>query len=277
MGIGASLQVKESSTVLPIEDFPQELFVEGAGSTQAIGKFVLHTGKDMFPLKPISGKPIGNHISTVHRSAWFAKDGDEDCWIGLSRSVENGQAPQWIIFTVKEILYVAPITDPKIPPPRHGRWDLGDGGAAPAPTVNLQPLPAAFRLSGWKSHHDCLNGEYLPLDDGTELLNGRPIFKHASVVGTWAHKDKWRMYWSSGAWRIGSKDQLKTDQVQCIAFFESDATTLASISGVAWKGVTNGRDSGKNESDFDVVEGVSMEMGTVSSSFWDCCKRDSME
>ena len=139
MGNGAS--VKESSTVLPIEDFPPELFVEGAGSVRAIGKFVLQTGKGSFPLKSISG---------VERSAWFVKDNDEGCWMGLSRSAENGQAPKWIIFTAKDILYVAPITDANITPPRQGRWELGGGGAAPAPTVNLQPLPVAFRLSGWK-------------------------------------------------------------------------------------------------------------------------------
>ena len=119
--------------------------------------------------------------------------------MGLSRSAGNGQAPQWIIFTAKDILYVAPITDANITPPRQGRWELGDGGAAPAPTVNLQPLPAAFRLSGWQGQHACLNGEFIPLDDGTKLLNGRPIFKHAPVVGIWAYKDKWRMYWSQGA------------------------------------------------------------------------------
>ena len=68
MGNGAS--VKESSTALPIKDFPQELFVEGAGSVRAIGKFVLQTGKERFPLKTISGKmkSSGDHVSEVECS-----------------------------------------------------------------------------------------------------------------------------------------------------------------------------------------------------------------
>ena len=132
--------------------------------------------------------------------------------------------------------------------------------------MNLRPLPAAFRLSGWQGQYDRLNGEYLPLDDGTELLNERPIFKHVPVVGFCAHKDKLRMYWSQGAWRIGDKDKLKTDQMQCMAFVESDATHPTDISDVVWKGVANGRDFGKDESDFDVVEGVTMARGTVSVS-----------
>ena len=255
MGNGAS--VKESSTVLPIEDFPPELFVEGAGSVRAIGKFVQQTGKENFPLKSISG---------VERSAWFVKDNDDGCWMGLSTSAENGQAPQWMIFTAKDILYVAPITDANITPPRQGRWELGGGGAAPAPTVNLQPLPVAFRLSGWKDHHDCLDGEYLPLDDGAELLNGRPIFQHVPVVGDYAHKDKWRMFWSQGAWRIGDTDKLKTDQLQCIALFECDVTHPTAKSGVGWKAVVNGRESGKEDSDFEFVAGVSMVTGTVRVS-----------
>ena len=81
---------------------------------RAIGKFVLQTGKERFPVKSISG---------VERSAWFVKDNDEGCWMGLSRSVGNGQGPKWIIFTAKDILYVAPITDLKITPPRQGRWE----------------------------------------------------------------------------------------------------------------------------------------------------------
>ena len=148
MGAGAS--ANSSSTVISPESLPDELFVEGAGSVRAIGKFVLQTGKQSFPLKSISG---------VERSAWFVKDNDEGCWMGLRTSAENGQAPQWVIFTAKDILYVAPITEPKITPPRQGRWELGDGGAAPAPTVNLRPLPAAFRLSGWQGQYDRLNGE----------------------------------------------------------------------------------------------------------------------
>ena len=189
--------------------------------------------------------------------------------MGLSTSAGNGQAPQWIIFTTKDILYVAPITtNSKITPPRQGRWELGDGGAAPAPTVNVQPLPAAFRLSGWLGEHDRLNGEYLPLDDGTELLNGRPIFKHVPVVGFGAHKDKLRMYWSQGAWRIGDKDKLKTDQVQCIACFESDVTHPTAKPGVVWKDMASAHDFGKDQNDSHFVEGVTMKTGTVRVS---CC------
>ena len=232
---------------------------------RAIGKFVLQTGRERFPLKSISG---------VERSAWFAKENDEGCWMGLSTSAANGQAPQWIIFTAKDILYVAPITDPKITPPRQGRWELGDVGAAPAPTVNLQPLPAAFRLSGWQGQYDRLNGEYLPLDDGTELLNGRPIFTHASAMGMWAHKDKWRMYWSQGAWRIGDKNKLKTDQVQCIVFFESDVTHPTAKPGVVWKDMANAHDCGKDQNDSHFGEGISMATGAVRGSCWDFSGRN---
>ena len=72
------------------------------------------------------------------------------------------------------------------------------------------------------------------------------------------------MYWSQGAWRIGDKDKLKTDQSQCMAFAESDATHPTGKSGVVWKAVANGRNFGKDESDFNVVQGVSMASGTVS-------------
>ena len=212
----------------------------------------------------------GDHVSGVERSFWYAKDGDDGCWLGLSTSTGNAQPPQWIIFTAKDILYVAPIIDPEITPPRQGRWELGGCGTAPAPapapTVNLQPLPAAFRLSGWQGQYDRLNGEYLPLDDGNELLNERPMFKHASVVGIRAHKDKWRMYWSQGTWRIGDKDKLKTDQVQCIACFESDATHPTAEPGMVWKEMAHAHSFGKDRNDSHFVEGVSMATGTVRVS-----------
>ena len=261
MGAGASANL--SSTVISPESLPDELFVEGAGSIKANGRFELQKCQDKFPSKK---------FANCEPSVWFAKDGDEGCWLGLlnaikSRKQKQLQPKKWIICTDQEILYIAPITGAKITPPRQGRWELGGGGATPAPTVNLQPLPAAFRLSGWRAHHDCLNGEYLPLDDGTELLNGRPMFKHMPVVGIWAHKDKWRMYWSQGAWRIGDKDKLKMDQVvdqmQCIAFFESDMTHPTAKSGVVWKDMANAHDFGKDENDSHFVEGVSMATGTV--------------
>ena len=136
--------------------------------------------------------------------------------------------------------------------------------------MNLQPLPVAFRLTGWMAHHDHLNGEYLPLDDGTKLLNGRPVFKHAPVVGIWAHKDTLRMYWSQGTWRISNKDKLKThqvvNQVQCIACFESDATHPTAKPGVVWKDMANAHDFGKDENDSHFLEGVSMATGTVRVS-----------
>ncbi len=78
---------------------------------------------------------------------------------------------KWIIFTATEVLYIAPTTDGKILSPREGRWELGEKGATPPPTVNQQPLPTPFRLIGWKGPHDRLNGEYLPLDDCAKLNN----------------------------------------------------------------------------------------------------------
>ena len=175
-----------------------------------------------------------------------------------------------MIFTSTEILYIAPITDEKILSPREGRWELGDKGVAPAPTVNLHPLPTPFRLSGWKVPHDILNGEYLPLDDGGKLLNKRPIFKHAPVLGAYTAKDRCRMYWSHGAWRIGEKDNLQLDQpnqVQCMAFAESDATHPTETPGAVWK-ATSGLDCSEDEKDFELVESVSVTTGTVRVSLF---------
>ena len=64
-------------------------------------------------------------------------------------------------------------------------------------------------MSGWKGRHDRWNGEYLPLDNGTNLLNGRPVFTHTPVVGTWAYTYVCRMCWSHGAWCIDDKGQIQ--------------------------------------------------------------------
>ncbi|MCP4468355.1 MAG: hypothetical protein GY813_16605 [Halieaceae bacterium] len=170
-----------------------------------------------------------------------------------------------MIFTAQNSFYVAPFTGEKVPPPRQGRWELGDGGKGitPAPTVNLQPLPAAFQLSGWTAHNARLNGEYLPLSDGSKLLNERPIFKHAPVVGTSTNRKRWRMYWTHGAWRIGHKDHMQPDQTQCVAYCESDATHPTAIADVAWNGTSSGREVGNDDSDFELVAGVTVAPGTV--------------
>ena len=49
MGSGAS--VEDASTVFSYKDFPKQLYVEGAGSPIANGKFVLRTDKDELPSK----------------------------------------------------------------------------------------------------------------------------------------------------------------------------------------------------------------------------------
>ena len=185
-------------------------------------------------------------------------------FVDARKSERDGDPDErkWVICTTQEILYTAPINGEKNTP-RQGRWELGDTGAAPAPTVNLQPLPTAFRLSGWIGHNAPLNGEYLPLDDGSKLLNGHVMFKHTPLVGLWAGRDKHRMFWSHGAWRIGDKDQMQTDQKQCMAFVESNDSHPTAISGPVWKGTANGRDVGNDENDFEVVKGVSAATGTV--------------
>ena len=249
-----------ATTILSAGSLPEQLFVEGAGSARANGKFVLRTGKDVLPTK---GVPACN------RSAWFMKDNDEGCWMGFLDATKSGREDQlderkWIIFTAKATLYMGPITDERITP-RQGRWELGGSGAAPAPTVNLQPLPAAFRLSGWKGRNNLLNGEYVPLDDGSKLFNGRPVFKHDPVVGVLTHKDKWRMYWSHGAWRLGDEDNMKSDQTQSMAFVESDAThPIAMSAEVVWQVAA----SSQNDDSFDVAEGVSLATGTVRVECW---------
>ena len=141
-------------------------------------------------------------------------------------------------------------------------------------SVNLHPLPTAFRLVGWKGHHYCLNGEYLPLDDASKLFNGRPIFKHTPPAGVLGHQKTWQMYWSYGAWRIADKDELPSDQTEkkkeCMACVESDASNPTDISASAiWRGATSecylhfDKDNDKN---LEIVEDVRVEKGTVSTA-----------
>ena len=289
MGAGASSPSK--TTPLSTDNLPKQLFVEGAGTVKANGKFVLRTGN------------LATHKSALSRKAacdwstWFCKDDDEGCWMGFVRkSGGDGDADErkWVICTAQEILYMAPITDEEITP-RQGRWELGDDGAFPPPTVNLQPLPAAFRLSGWKRHYDHLNGEYLPLDDASKQLNDRPIFQHTPVVGALPHRDamghreKCRLYWAHGAWCIGNEKQLQSclassnspsgsalpevmetlqsKHTPCMVFIQSNATHPSAMSGeLLWRCKASKYDSGEDKDDFDFVEGVSLEKGLVRKS-----------
>ena len=266
MGIGAS--VKRSSTVLSDYDLPKQMYVEGAGSATVNGKFVLRTDKDEFPFKSSSG-----NIARCSRSVWFAKENGEGCWIGyVNTSKIKGNGSNWTIFNGRNTLYTAPTSDEKLTP-RQGRWELGDGGAAPAPTVNLQPLPSAFRMTGWKGPSYCLNGEYLPLDDATKLSNGRPVFKHTPVVGLRGHQETWQMYWAHGAWRIGEKEQLQSEQPsnqeECMVFVETDAAHPTAIPADAmWKSTTTGCDVSEDHNHFEVVEGIHVATGTVRASCW---------
>lgn len=238
---------------------------------RANGKFVLHTGNHKSITRITKSSSSRKESNITNQSVWFSKDDDEGCWMGFvdaHKMAGDGEPDQrkWIIRTAREILYMAPITGEKIIP-RQGRWELGDGGADPAPTVNLNPLPTSFRLSGWNGHHDILNGEYLPLDDGSKLLNARPIFKHIPVVGVLTRRDKWRMYWSHGAWRIRNENQEQSEKIgkgRCIAFVESDATHPTAMPvEVVWKGTASEDDCGKDESHFEVVEGVCLATGMV--------------
>ena len=259
MGAAASTSTSQStpSTVPPPKNLPEEIFVEGAGSANANGRFTLRMDEKGFPIKNVFGRDC-------ERSFWFTQDESEGCWIGLmdadkkSTGTDQDQA-KWILFTSQKILYTAPISGEKVAPPRQGRWELS-GGSAPAPTVNLQPLPEAFLLSGFKGFVGYLNGEYLPLDDG-KLVNGRPIFKHTPVMGEWAGKDKYRMHWSKGAWRICDKQQLESKLAQCIAFATNEAIhPTAMPAETVWKGSASGSHVG---SDLEFLEGVSMATGTV--------------
>ena len=246
---------------------PDQIFVEGAGSVAANGKFVLRTGTHGFPKKNVAG---------CGADVWYAKDDQQDCWIGFvdsHRKTSKSKHPdksEWIVFTKQKILYMAPPTSDGEITPRWGRWEIGGGGAAPAPTVNLQRLPKAFRMTGWNDDDTKnLNGEYLPLDDGSKVMNGRPMFKHNPVVGVWASKDKYRMFWSHGAWRICDKDQLQVDQMQCIAFAETSAIhPTDTASEVVWKGISGVSDFGKDENVFTICKDVSLATGTVRAPSW---------
>ena len=252
-----------SSTVLvhPPENLPDEIFVEGAGSVKANGRFTLLTDEKGFPIKNIFDRDC-------ERRFWFTKGQEEGCWIGLvnarSRRKKkitdtNQDQTRWILFTSQAILYTAPIAGDQVAPPRQGRWEES-GGNAPAPTVNLQPLPEAFLFSGFKGINDCLNGEYLPLDDG-KRMNARPIFKHTPVMAKWAGQDRHRMHWSQGAWRICDKEQLESNGRQCIAFATIEVMhPTAMPAKTVWKGPASGNYVG---SDLKFLEGVSIAAGTV--------------
>ena len=314
MGSGASSSPKVSP-----DELPKQLFVEGAGSARANGKFIRRSGKrsgNSQTKSSLSRKsPLSRTLSrsltkaVCDWSTWFCKEDDEDCWMGFvdarkSDGVGDSDERKWVICTDQEILYMAPITDEEIAP-RQGRWELGGDGASPTPTVNLEPLPAPFRLSGWKSHHDRLNGEYLPLDDGSKQLNHRPIFQHVPVVGVLAHQDvlgnqdKRRLYWYHGAWCIGNEEQLQSciasssspasssnsllkakglkalqktfdarKHTPCTAFVESDATHPSAMSAeVVWKATASEFDSGTHEDEFEVVEDVSLTKGMVRAPY----------
>ena len=252
MGAGASTT---ASSFLSTVRLPNQLFVEGGGSARANGTFVLRTNQNGFPTK-IAAK--------CNQNIWFVKEDDEGCWMGFLGNDQQHHPDErkWVIFTSTEILYIAPINDEEISSPCEGRWELGDKGVAPAPTVNLHPLPTPFRLSGWKGLHDVLNGEYLPLDDGGKLLDKRPIFKHVPVSGVCTGKDRYRMYWSHGAWRIGDKENLQKDQVQCMVFAESEATHPTEMTGAVWK-VTSRLNCSEDDGDFELADGVSVATGTV--------------
>ena len=257
-GMGGAASTSASSTVLP-QNLPDEIFVEGAGSIEANGRYTLRTDKKSFP---IGEKLLKKLLSMSHsiaghwqRSFCFAKDDGEGCWMALVD--ENQDQKKWILFTTKKILYISPIAGEKV---RQGRWELS-AGSAPAPTVNLQPLPKAFRLSGCKGSYDCLNGEYLPLDDGSKLMNGRPIFKHTPVVGAWAGQFKYRMHWSQGAWRICDKEHLESIQNQCIAFASDEAIHPTDMrADTVWKASAIGDHFGSN---LEFLEGVNIATGTV--------------
>ena len=203
-----------------------------------------------------------------NQSAWFAKENDVGCWMGFVHSEsKNGRAKnsdegKWIIFTATEVLYIAPTINGKILSPREGLWELGEKGAAPPPTVNQHPLPTPFRLLGWKVPYARLNGEYLPLDDGAKL-NNRPIFKHAPVLDGWVRRDKYWMYWSDGAWRIGDKEHLQPDTVQCMALAESEASHPTKMAGAVWKVAQNSVSCSEDTENFELVEGVTVATGTV--------------
>ena len=69
MGAGASAG-SSPCTVLSAVNFPEQLFVEGAGSATINGKFIMRTGN--FHHATITG---------CNRSVWFSKEDDAGCWM----------------------------------------------------------------------------------------------------------------------------------------------------------------------------------------------------
>ena len=78
----------------------------------------------------------------------------------------------------------------------------------PSPSKNSsEPLLAAFQLTGWRGDNECLNGVYSPLDDNS-TVNGRPIFRHKTLLGARPGEDSYEMYWSDDTWYIGNNAHL---------------------------------------------------------------------
>ena len=68
--------------------------------------------------------------------------------------------------------------------------------------------------------------------------------------------------------RPDQPDQLdQPNQVQCMAFAESDATHPTETPGAVWK-ATSGLDCSEDEKDFELVESVSVTTGTVRASLF---------
>ena len=77
----------------------------------------------------------------------------------------------------------------------------------------------------------------------------------------WEGEDKYRMHWSQGAWRICDKEQLESNQTQCIAFTTNDAIhPTAMPAETVWKGSASVNHVG---SDLEFLENASIATGTV--------------
>ena len=98
MGSGAS--VEDASTVFSYKDFPKQLYVEGAGSPIANGKFVLRTDKDALPLTKIknssssASKMIQKSPSFRKGGVWFSKDDGTDCWMAFIDGHKKGKCSE---------------------------------------------------------------------------------------------------------------------------------------------------------------------------------------
>ena len=69
------------------------------------------------------------------------------------------------------------------------------------------------------------------------------------------------MHWSQGAWGICDKEQMESDQAQCVAFATDDAIhPIAMPAETLWKASASGNHIG---SDLEFLEGVNMATGTV--------------